>query len=124
MKATVVNEEGFELIDHNDIVSIEHSSSTNNAQQKHMLSKKFSTDNGELDHWNDKGRKKWTILLFFGCLLVYATRTSVSICAVPMGKELGWDKQLSVSDFIMTCIKKSLTFNFCFYFTILSFLKN
>ena len=39
MKATLVNEDGFELIDHNDVVSIEHSSSTNTTQQKHMLSK-------------------------------------------------------------------------------------
>lgn len=106
MKGTVVDEDGFELIDHNDAVHIEHSSTKQQQQQQqYMLSKKYSTsdddDGGEIDHWNDRGRKKWTILLFFGCLLVYATRTSVSICAVPMGKELGWDKQLSVSRIII-----------------------
>ena len=88
-----VDEDGFELIDHKD--AAERSS-------HHVLSKRLSEEEGgedinNLAHWNDKGRKKWTVLLFFGCLLVYATRTSVSICAVHMGKELGWDKELSVS---------------------------
>ena len=94
MKNISDEENGFELVDYKETVQIERS---------HILSKRIpsGTSPEENDfnpaHWNDKGRKQWTILLFFGCLLVYATRTSISICAVPMGKELGWDKQLSVT---------------------------
>ena len=51
------------------------------------------------NHWLDKRRQTWTVLLFLGCLLVYATRSSVGICVVDMSKELGWDKQLSVRSF-------------------------
>lgn len=46
-------------------------------------------------HWNKRSRVKWTITLFFGILIVYSARTSMSICAPAIGKELGWNKQIS-----------------------------
>ncbi|XP_057314350.1 solute carrier family 17 member 9-like [Hydractinia symbiolongicarpus] len=46
-------------------------------------------------HWSRKGRIKWTFTLFFGCFLAYSSRTTMSICAVQIGKDLGWDKRLS-----------------------------
>ena len=79
-----------DLVEQKDDVQIERS---------FLLSRKDSVEPESNEHWSDGKRKKWTFLLFFGCLLVYATRTSVSISAVPIGKELGWDKQLSVSLF-------------------------
>lgn len=49
------------------------------------------------NHWNSHIQKYWIAALFFGCFLVYSTRTTVSICAVKMGEEFGWDKKLSVT---------------------------
>ena len=46
-------------------------------------------------HWNKRTRMKWTVMFFFGILLVYCVRTSISVCAVAMGKELGWNKQIA-----------------------------
>lgn len=52
-------------------------------------------------HWSRKGRIKWTFTLFFGCFLAYSSRTTMSICAVQIGKDLGWDKRLSVGFFLL-----------------------
>jgi len=52
-------------------------------------------EDGTKYHWNKKGRIKWTITFFFGILLVYAVRTSMSICATAMARDLGWNKQIS-----------------------------
>lgn len=78
--------EEFELINEKDCIQIERS---------FLLSRKDSIEPEENGHWSNTKRKKWTVLLFLGCLLVYSTRTSLSISVVPMGKELGWNKQLS-----------------------------
>lgn len=46
-------------------------------------------------YWNKNEKYKWTILLFFGSMIVYSVRVAMSICAAAIGKELGWNKQIS-----------------------------
>lgn len=46
-------------------------------------------------HWNQRMRIKWMFTYFFGCLLIYAVRSSISICATAIGKDLGWDKHIA-----------------------------
>ena len=49
------------------------------------------------EYWDRKKRIKWNVMLFFGCMLLYSTRTSLSICVSRMSKDYGWDKRISVS---------------------------
>jgi len=83
--------EDFELLDYNEAVHIE---------KTNLLSSNETKMEYDPNHWVGRQRQTWTVLLFFGCLLVYATRSSVGICVVDMSKELGWDKQ--VSGFVMS----------------------
>ena len=72
-------------------------------------------------HWDRKSRIIWTTTLFFGCLFVYCTRTTMSICAVQMGRELGWDKRISVSFtqiLFSTVICSKYLFSFIFIFNV------
>ena len=46
-------------------------------------------------YWSKRTQLKWTLTLFVGCALAYASRTSISIASVSISKELGWDKRLS-----------------------------
>ncbi|KAL4235803.1 hypothetical protein ACF0H5_004193 [Mactra antiquata] len=43
-------------------------------------------------YWTRTEKKQWMIGLFSGCATLYACRTVMPLCAVPMAKELGWDK--------------------------------
>jgi len=45
--------------------------------------------------WKKRTRIKWNLMLFFGCMLLYSSRTSLSICVSQMSKEYGWDKRIS-----------------------------
>ena len=47
--------------------------------------------------WSDRERRLWVIVLFTGCILVYAGRGTLPICIVDISKELHWDKKISVS---------------------------
>lgn len=58
-------------------------------------------------------KKQWMIGLFSGCATLYACRTVMPLCAVPMAKELGWDRTeavcifffiVSVLSFCLPCI--------------------
>ena len=51
--------------------------------------------------WNKRQKIKWNITLFFGCFLLYSSRTSMSICSVEIAKEYGWDKSLTVNKFVV-----------------------
>ena len=46
-------------------------------------------------HWTSREKFRWTLTLFFGSMIVYAVRVSMSISAPAIGKELGWNKQIS-----------------------------
>jgi len=46
-------------------------------------------------HWPNKEKLRWTVLFFFGSMIVYAVRVTMSISAPAIGKELGWNKQIS-----------------------------
>jgi len=46
-------------------------------------------------HWSKPLRFRWTITYFFGTFFVYCVRTSMSICAPTISKEMGWSKQTS-----------------------------
>jgi len=46
-------------------------------------------------HWTKALRLRWTITYFIGTFCVYSVRTSMSICAPVIGKEMGWSKQVS-----------------------------
>ncbi|XP_060571518.1 voltage-gated purine nucleotide uniporter SLC17A9-like isoform X1 [Ruditapes philippinarum] len=48
-------------------------------------------------HWTRTEKKQWMIGLFCGCATLYACRTVMPLCAVPIAKELGWDKTESGS---------------------------
>ena len=48
-----------------------------------------------LYHWDDNSRTKWTGMLFIGSVLVYSSRSSMSVTVTSIGKELGWNKQVS-----------------------------
>ena len=52
-------------------------------------------DSSSLFHWNRRSRLKWTGVLFFGSIFIYSVRSSMSICVSAIGKELGWNKQVS-----------------------------
>ena len=52
---------------------------------------------GMNNHWNKKSLLVWKVVLFVGSVLVYSTRVTLSVCAVDIGHELGWDKRISVS---------------------------
>lgn len=46
-------------------------------------------------HWNKPLRLRWTLTYFIGTFFVYCVRTSMSICAPVIAKEMGWNKQVS-----------------------------
>lgn len=46
-------------------------------------------------HWNKHTRMKWTMTYFLGIFLVYSVRSSMSICATAISKDLGWTKKIS-----------------------------
>ena len=46
--------------------------------------------------WPEEERKRWIVALFCGTIALYAVRTAVPLCAVAMGQDLSWDKQVSV----------------------------
>lgn len=46
-------------------------------------------------HWSTREKFRWTLTLFAGSMIVYAVRVSMSISAPAIGKELGWNKQIS-----------------------------
>ena len=46
-------------------------------------------------HWSKNDKLRWTVTFFFGSMLVYSVRVSMSISAPAIGKELGWNKQIS-----------------------------
>ncbi|KAH3809294.1 solute carrier family 17 member 9-like isoform X1 [Dreissena polymorpha] len=51
----------------------------------------------ETRYWNRTEKKQWMIGLFWGCATLYSCRTVMPLVAVPMSKELGWDKTESGS---------------------------
>lgn len=59
----------------------------NQQQQDETKAKSF--------YWNQKEKYRWTIVLFLGSMIVYSVRVSMSISASAIGKELGWNKQIS-----------------------------
>lgn len=51
----------------------------------------------EYQHFRFRTEKKqWMIGLFCGCASLYGCRTVMPLCAVPLAKEMGWDKTESV----------------------------
>ena len=54
-----------------------------------------SIEDNSIHHWNKQEKFRWTIVLFFGSMIVYSVRVSMSICAPAVAKELGWNKQIS-----------------------------
>eukprot|EP00794_Sanderia_malayensis_P006156 gene6156-6863_t len=65
------------------------------AKDKDSVNLALGQENLSFNHWNQKTRVKWTILLFIGCVLVYSVRTSMSIAVTSISNELGWNKQVS-----------------------------
>ena len=53
------------------------------------------TDDDSRFYWNKKLRVKWTLTYFVGTFFVYSVRTSMSVCVASIGKEMGWNKQVS-----------------------------
>ncbi|XP_052775661.1 solute carrier family 17 member 9-like isoform X1 [Mya arenaria] len=47
--------------------------------------------------WTRTEKKQWMIGLFCGCATLYSCRTVMPLVAVPMAKEMGWDKTESGS---------------------------
>lgn len=60
--------------------------------------------------WPEEERKRWVLALVFGTVALYAVRTVVPLCAVPMAQDLFWDKQVSVCG---ATIKALLEFKNC-----------
>ena len=84
------DESSYELLDEND---------TYNQNKYYEYDLKYDPDskNENPEYWNRKKRIKWNAMLFFGCMLLFSTRTSLSICLSRMSKDYGWDKRISVS---------------------------
>ena len=62
---------------------------------------KAQESNDELTgHWSVVERRKWIAAMICGTMLLFATRSTVSICVVAMGHDLSWGKETSVSGLI------------------------
>jgi len=60
-----------------------------------ILNNVDSTEEKSGHYWSKRDKLRWTVLFFFGSVIVYAVRVSMSISASSVGKELGWNKQIS-----------------------------
>ena len=84
------DESSYEFLDENDAY---------NQSEYYEYDLKYDPENKNEnpEYWDRKKRIKWNVMLFFGCMLLYSTRTSLSICVSRMSKDYGWDKRISVS---------------------------
>ena len=84
------DESSYEFLDENDAYN-------QNEYYEYDLKYDPENKNENPEYWDRKKRIKWNVMLFFGCMLLYSTRTSLSICVSRMSKDYGWDKRISVS---------------------------